>query len=1140
MSRRSLAVATLVALMLTATVETRAQEPAQPTLKARHADTRVAGRPAEPRSLTAAKPGEPLAIALEYLAAHAPELGFTPADLEDALVTSQYTSEHSGVTHIYLRQRDSGLEIHGADININVTKDGQVLSAGSSFVASPRAAARPEAASRNAVESAESAARHLGVELRRAIGTMRDSGDRDRGAMLSDGGISRRPIPARLVYEPIGSGELALAWLVEIDQTDADHWWSLTVDATTGEVLDQVDHTVHDVWDVSADAPAAVASGAPVAAPIADAHPRILSAEGVPPSAGGVPNSGTFRVHAWPKSDPNDGPREIEINPANPNASPFGWHDTNGIDGAESTLTTGNNVDAYTDINNNNNGNAPDSRADGGPGLVFDFAADLAVNPITYRQAAITNLFYWNNLMHDISYQYGFNEPAGNLQTNQYGKFNAGANDRVNAEAQDGGGMNNANFSTPVDGSSGRMQMYIWLPPGGYQLQLGTGTNLSTVRANFGAFLSDVFVTQPIAEIQTAGNACTAATFAGFVPGRIAFANTSGGGCSSVTKAVNAQTAGASGIIINAGVTSANLEILTGVTPVNAAGNPTLTIPVLGVSTTTAASLLAALPATAKMAFLGTPAPLRDGDFDALVIAHEYTHGISNRLTGGRLNVSCLNNNEQMGEGWSDWIALTFTHDPLRPVQRTRGLGPYIRFTGVDGAGIRPTRYSPDMAINPTTYDDIKTLAVPHGVGYAWASMLWEMYWNLIDKHGFNPVVYDPWFTGGNNLAIQLVMDGMKLQPCRPGFVSGRNAILQADQVLTGGANQCLIWKSFAKRGLGFSATEGSTNSVADGVEAFDLPASCLAGATIAPPSFSATLECSAVASKPLTIHNTSAADGTDLTWSLAKTATDCATPGDLPWVTATPASGTTAPGADSTVALTFNAAGFDVGSVNGQVCVASNAPDSPRAVELALTIVDTTPPSVAAPAGLTLETTPMSCTVVVPDAMLGTGTGGDNCAAGATIARTGVPADNVFPVGDTTITYTATDAVGLTTSSTQTITIVDATSPAIVGPFVSPSTLWPPNHKMVDVAITYRASDNCKPVSIALDVTSNEPQNGLGDGDTDVDWEIVNTNRVRLRAERSGQGSGRVYTITIKATDASGNVSTESVKVRVPHDKGK
>ena len=120
------------------------------------------------------------------------------------------------------------------------------------------------------------------------------------------------------------------------------------------------------------------------------------------------------------------------------------------------------------------------------------------------------------------------------------------------------------------------------------------------------------------------------------------------------------------------------------------------------------------------------------------------------------------------------------------------------------------------MTVNPATYQDVidtdgVTLSIPHGVGYVWASMLWEVYWNLVEEHGFNPDIYDSWDTGGNNLALQLVIDGMKFQKCSPGFVDGRDAILMADKALTGGENQCLIWEGFAKRGLGFSAKQGSS-----------------------------------------------------------------------------------------------------------------------------------------------------------------------------------------------------------------------------------------------------------------------------------------------------------------------------------------
>ena len=94
-------------------------------------------------------------------------------------------------------------------------------------------------------------------------------------------------------------------------------------------------------------------------------------------------------------------------------------------------------------------------------GRVFDFPADLTQEPTTYRNAAVTNLFYLNNWIHDKLYSLGFTESAGNFQNNNFGRGGLG-NDAVQADAQDGSGTNNANFSTPSDGSPGRMQMYIW------------------------------------------------------------------------------------------------------------------------------------------------------------------------------------------------------------------------------------------------------------------------------------------------------------------------------------------------------------------------------------------------------------------------------------------------------------------------------------------------------------------------------------------------------------------------------------------------------------------------------------------------------------------------------------------------------
>ena len=103
----------------------------------------------------------------------------------------------------------------------------------------------------------------------------------------------------------------------------------------------------------------------------------------------------------------------------------------------------------------------PGSDPDGGLALVFDFPLNLDVRPLDSQPAIVTNLFYWNNIVHDVTYNYGFDEASGNFQVNNYGKGGLG-NDDVRAEAQDGSGRNNANFGTDVDGLRPRMQMFEW------------------------------------------------------------------------------------------------------------------------------------------------------------------------------------------------------------------------------------------------------------------------------------------------------------------------------------------------------------------------------------------------------------------------------------------------------------------------------------------------------------------------------------------------------------------------------------------------------------------------------------------------------------------------------------------------------
>ncbi|KAF8551073.1 hypothetical protein OG21DRAFT_1418633 [Imleria badia] len=246
-----------------------------------------------------------------------------------------------------------------------------------------------------------------------------------------------------------------------------------------------------------------------------------------------------------------------------------------------------------------------------------------------------------------------------------------------------------------------------------------------------------------------------------------------------------------------------------------------------------------------RMYLWNTDSPYPDGDMEAGIVIHELSHGLSTRLTGGAKNSGCLGWGEAggMGEGWGDFIATsvrstsTYTDYPMGA------------WAANSKKGIRNYPYSLDTEINPSTYE---TLDKPgywgvHAIGEVWAQMLWVLQQRFIAKHGFSETLFPPVpdadgtlppndfyrpqtfspLTGspnplvpkhGNTLLLQLVINGMKLQPCSPTFFDARAAIIEADKVLTGGENLCDIWEGFAERGLGIDASVVGTTPWGGGV----------------------------------------------------------------------------------------------------------------------------------------------------------------------------------------------------------------------------------------------------------------------------------------------------------------------------------
>jgi hypothetical protein len=216
------------------------------------------------------------------------------------------------------------------------------------------------------------------------------------------------------------------------------------------------------------------------------------------------------------------------------------------------------------------------------------------------------------------------------------------------------------------------------------------------------------------------------------------------------------------------------------------------------------------------------------------------------------------------------------------------------------------------------------------------------------------------------------------------------------------------------------------------------------------------------------------------------------------------------------------------------------------------------TPPTVTCPPPSTNECTGAKGTLVALSAQVGDADGDqlmvvwkvDGAAvqtntvtppAGTNAVTVPVGLMAMLSLGHHTVSVSASDGKAAPVTCSTTATIVDTTPPVITRAVATPNMLWPPDHKMVNVAVSVTATDLCSTVTCKIkSVKSSEAALAKGSGHTSPDWVITGPLTVQLRAERSGQGSGRTYTITVECADTSGNKATRDVIVSVPHDRGK
>ena len=741
----------------------------------------------------------------------------TDADIANYVVSDQYTNRETGVTYTYLHQQVGDLRIFNA-VSTMALRNGEVVHFASRFHANAAAKINATQPTLSEAQAIEAAASHLGLTLKETPRLLSTETQRRRST-FSNGGIAKEDIKVELLYLAVGN-TLRLAWNVNLAPAGSSDWWNVRIDALTGEYLEKNNWTTECNFG----------TGHQHSATCRDSgHPL----EGQAPVGIEKTNAGNYNVYALPLEAPLFGGRSLLTAPHSTVASPYGWHDDNGADGAEYTITRGNNVYAYEDRADED---TPGYSPDGGPELNFDFPIDLALPPATNQDAVLTNLFYMNNMLHDILYVHGFDERAGNFQANNYGQGGQ-ADDYVLAEGQDGGGTNNANFSTPEDGFNGAMQMYLW--PANVSA-LMTVLSPATIAGDYfaaeAAFGPGVAI--PVTgnlvliedDVAPTTDGCEIIQNEADLAGKIVVIDR--GLCTFIAKANTAAAAGAIAMIV---VNNSGAE------PISMGGAGTADIPAVMISQADGdlikAQLNAGQAVEVTLGLAGGAANQdRDGSLDNGIVAHEYGHGLSIRLTGGPSNSNCLFNGEQGGEGWSDWLGLILTIEPGDTGPDTRGIGTYA-LDDDSGQGIRRFPYSTNMSVNPHTYGSLANSSGPHAIGEIWSQVLWDMTWKLIDAEGFDPDWYNG--TGGNNIALKLVIEGMKLQPCGPGYLDGRDAILKADEILYQNAHRCLIWEAFAKRGMGKNALQG-TNGAGDETEDFTLPNICLTATTAPTANFAA------------------------------------------------------------------------------------------------------------------------------------------------------------------------------------------------------------------------------------------------------------------------------------------------------------
>jgi hypothetical protein len=697
------------------------------------AQQNAAGLDQRAARVESARPGLPLTAASNaapdaIIVGYLSSRGHTAAEIA-TLQVDKVTTTARGMTHVVMRQEIDGLEVLGAYIKATLNADGELVQVIDGL-------ATMSLVQPSRIDAAQALAVTLAT-LYPGQTTIPNAIRRQGNATTFAGGplFYQNPVVTAVVL-PLDDGTLVRGWLVET-WSDASNQLHYTAVAGDGRIVDIESRTNFDSYNVFVE-------------------------------------------------DPSKGAQQIVIGPGNGNVeSPAGWLDAAG----QTTVNiSGNNANAYLDTDSNDRPDAGGSAVTDGNFLAV---ANLAESPTTAtnRAVAVQNLFYLNNVVHDLLYRHGFNEAAGNFQADNFGLGGRGR-DPVKAEAQDGGGTDNANFATPRDGRSPRMQMYLWSPPGAAAEVVVGGVSYAAYPSVFGPPVTAAGETYPlalVAEVNGMTDGCYSLP-RGSLTGTIALVDR--GSCNFTDKVVNAQQAGAEAVVI-----ANNLPGDGAFGPGGA--EPRVRIPSAMVSFEDGQTLRTLLAQPATLRLNASAAPMLDGDLDSDIVAHEYGHGLTWRMIedmSGPLAGA-------IGEGASDVVAFLMNGDDR--------VGEYAYS---DPGGIRRYPYTG----YPLTYGDVTGMEV-HNDGEIYAAAMWATLEN-----------YQAAGLSADDLMGDFV-DGMNYTPSGPSFEQMRDGMLlsiQASPAVGKALRICAVWQGFAGQGIGDGATgTASRRGEVTITESFAIPA---------------------------------------------------------------------------------------------------------------------------------------------------------------------------------------------------------------------------------------------------------------------------------------------------------------------------